>query len=302
MRLLNYELGGRRGVAALVDGSYYDLRPWAEGKGLRAEGLLSVDDLISSGALGSLIGREEEVVRMGEPIPKPKKLPVVLRPEKILMVAVNYVEHGKETRSPVPSEPYFFAKFRNALIGDGDPIYVPRSSKKVDWEVELAVIIGRRCKYVSVADALGCVAGYAIAVDVSFRDLQYEHTSKGYGPNWIKGKALDNSLPLGPWLVTPDEFGDPHDVGLRLYVNGEMKQNGNTRDMVFPVERLIEYASDGMTLAPGDVISTGTPPGVGVSTDGPYLKPGDVVRSEVDRIGSMENPVVLDPAIAGGPR
>ena len=299
MKLANYEREGTVGVAAFIDGSYYDVGSWARAAGveLGGRGSLSIDDVLSSGSLELIARNEERVAKLGEPIPEPRKLPVVLYPEKILMVAVNYAEHGNEVRSALPPEPYFFAKFRNSLVGDGGQIYVPRPSKKVDWEVELAAIIGRKCKYIDAAHALECVAGYALAVDVSFRDLQFERTARGYGPNWIRGKALDNSLPLGPWLVTPDELGDPHEVELRLYVNGELKQRGNTRDMIFPVERLVEYASDGMTLKPGDVISTGTPPGVGLSTDGPYLKPGDVVVSEADNVGRMVNYVVMDPQI-----
>ncbi|BBE42541.1 Fumarylacetoacetate hydrolase family protein [Conexivisphaera calida] len=300
MKLLNYELEGRTGVAAFIDGSYYDVGSWAKAAGVEAlggPGPLSIDDVLSSGTLDLIARSEDRVAKLGEPIPEPRRLPVVLRPEKIILVAVNYAAHGRETHSSLPAEPYLFAKFRNALVGDGGHIYIPRSSRKVDWEVELAAIIGRRCKYIDVARALGCIAGYTIAVDVSFRDLQYEHSTKGYGPNWMKGKAMDHSLPLGPWLVTSDEFGDPHDVGLRLYVNGDLKQDGNTRDMIFPVERIVEYVSDGITLEPGDVISTGTPPGVGSSTDGPYLKPGDVVRSEVERIGNMENRVFMDPML-----
>jgi len=299
MKLLNYELEGRMGLAALIGGSYYDVGSWARAAGsdLASEVPLTLDRALARGALGLLARREDEIARLGEPLPEPRKLPTVISPEKILMVAVNYAAHGSELHSAQPGEPYFFAKFRNALVGDGGHIYIPRSSRKVDWEVELAVIIGNKCKYVSAGDALKCVAGYTIAVDVSFRDLQYGHSARGYGPNWIKGKALDHSLPLGPWLVTADEFGDPHDVDLRLYVNGELKQNGNTRDMIFPVERLIEYISDGITLEPGDVISTGTPPGVGAGTDGPYLKPGDVVVSEIERIGRMENRVYMDPLL-----
>ncbi|MGC9191523.1 MAG: fumarylacetoacetate hydrolase family protein [Conexivisphaera sp.] len=300
MKLLNYELEGRTGLAALIEGSYYDVASWARAlgiEGLSGPGPLSLDLVLSSGNLETLVRSEENIARLGEPLPEPRRLPVVLSPEKILMVAVNYAAHGSELHSNLPAEPYVFAKFRNALVGDGGHIYIPRSSRKVDWEVELAVVIGRRCKYVDAARALGCVAGYTIAVDISFRDLQYGRTTKGYGPNWLKGKALDHSLPLGPWLVTSDEFGDPHDAGLRLYVNGELKQNGNTRDMIFPVERLIEYLSDGMTLEPGDIISTGTPPGVAASTDGPYLKPGDLVVSEIDRVGRMENRVFMDPML-----
>jgi len=300
VKLLNYELDGRTGAAAFIDGSYYDLGSWARSAGVDAlsgPGPLSVDRVLSAGALELVVASEERIAKRGEPIPEPRRLPTVLSPEKILLVAVNYAAHGSEMRSNPPAEPYVFAKFRNALVGDGGHIYIPRSSRKVDWEVELAAIIGRRCKYVDAERALGCVAGYTIAVDVSFRDLQHGHATKGYGPNWMKGKAMDHSLPLGPWLVTADEFGDPGDVGLRLSVNGELKQDGNTRDMVFPVARLVEYLSDGMTLEPGDVISTGTPPGVGASTDGPYLKPGDVVTAEVDRIGRIECRVFMDPVL-----
>ncbi|HUI01792.1 MAG TPA: fumarylacetoacetate hydrolase family protein, partial [Nitrososphaerales archaeon] len=191
--------------------------------------------------------------------------------------------------------PYFFTKFRSALLGPGDQILLPRVSTKVDWEVELAVIIGKGGKYISRDRALDHVAGYTVANDISFRDLQYPpgwpEKLNPLGMNWVKGKALDSSLPLGPWLVTKDEIPDPQNLGLHLRVNGETKQDSSTSDMVFDVATLIEYASAGITLKPGDVISTGTPLGVALWGDRRFLADGDLVEAEVEGIGVLRNPV-----------
>jgi 2-keto-4-pentenoate hydratase/2-oxohepta-3-ene-1,7-dioic acid hydratase in catechol pathway len=188
-----------------------------------------------------------------------------------------------------------FTKFRNALIGPGDPILIPKISKKVDWEVELAVIIGRAGKYITRKDAMNYVAGYAISNDVSFRDFQFDTQlpdgKTTLGLNWVKGKGLDSSFPLGPWLVTKDEIPDPHKLEISLSVNGKRKQLSNTGDMVFKIDSLIEYVSAGITIKPGDIISTGTPQGVAAFTGEPFLKDGDIVEGAIDRIGILRNPV-----------
>ena len=229
------------------------------------------------------------------PISSVKLLSPVLSPEKIYCAAVNYVSHSKEQDVSPPSEPYFFTKFRNSLIGQGNPILIPAASKKVDWEVELAVVIGREGKNIDRNSAADHIAGYTIANDVSFRDLQFGGAEKGsashYGYNWVKGKGLDNAFPLGPWLVTADEMGDPYESAISLSVNGVERQRSKIGEMVFKIDRLIEYASIGTTLRPGDVISTGTPLGVAAFTGVPYLKEGDLAEARIEKIGVLRNPV-----------
>jgi 2-keto-4-pentenoate hydratase/2-oxohepta-3-ene-1,7-dioic acid hydratase in catechol pathway len=216
-------------------------------------------------------------------------------PEKILCVAVNYRLHAREQNLKPPQEPYFFTKFNNALIGNGTPILIPRISMKADWEVELAVIIGKQGKYIDRKQALDHVAGYSVSIDVSFRDLQFPAGWSGaspFGQNWLKGKGLDTSFPLGPWLVTKEEIPDPAKLRLSLTVNGKTKQNATTSEMVFGIPELIEYASAGITLQPGDVISTGTPDGVALFTGDNFLKDGDVIEASIENIGTLRNPVV----------
>lgn len=255
-----------------------------------------VEDLLTPGRIEEL-GR---ALRGGAPRGGLSLADVRLRspiqsPDKILCAAVNYVAHGKEGGSTPPSEPYFFTKFRSCITGDGDPIVIPKISKKADWEAELVVVIGRRGKYISHEDAMDYVAGYCAANDVSFRDLQSPTESQGkpsrYGLNWVKGKALDGAFPLGPWLVTKDEIPDPQRLRISLRVNGATRQDSTTGDMVFSVARLIEYASSGLTLRPGDVISTGTPSGVANYSGVPFLKAGDVVEVEIQGIGTLRNTV-----------
>lgn len=259
--------------------------------------LLTIDQLLSAGAISSLIQVEEKVTEAssGVPVESVKLLSPIQNPEKILLVAHNYRSHNRERDVEPPTEPYVFAKFRNALIGPGDPILIPKVSKEVDWEVELAVIIGKAGKYVAGKDAMDYVAGYAIANDVSFRDFQYSTKlpdgKTTLGLNWMKGKGLDSSFPLGPWLVTKDEIPNPHELEISLSVNGKKKQRSNTSDMIFKIESLIEYISAGITLQPGDIISTGTPEGVAAATGGLYLKDGDIVEGSIHRIGTLNNPV-----------
>ena len=217
-------------------------------------------------------------------------LPPVTDPEKILCVAVNYRAHGEESGSKPPERPYFFTKFRNALIGHNQPILKPKASSQVDWEVELAFVIGRRGKYVEVGRALDYVFGYTILNDVSMRDWQLPGMQP-YGMDWVHGKSMDNSTPVGPYIVTKDEVPDPHNLRLTLRVNGVVEQDGNTRDLIFKIPDLVHWASQGITLKPGDYISTGTPSGVGFPK-GKFLKGGDVVEAEVEGIGVLRNVVV----------
>ena len=209
---------------------------------------------------------------------------------KFMCIGLNYADHAAESGMAVPAEPVLFMKATSAICGPYDPLIIPRGSQKTDWEVELGVVIGKPAKYVSQADALGHVAGYCVINDVSERGWQIER-----GGQWTKGKSGDNFGPTGPWLVTPDEAGDPQDLSLWLSVNGEKVQNGSTRTMVFGVAHLVSYLSQFMTLHPGDIISTGTPPGVGLGMKPPrYLKPGDVVELGIKNLGSQKQLCVAD--------
>ncbi|MDX6314442.1 MAG: hypothetical protein QOF84_527 [Streptomyces sp.] len=202
---------------------------------------------------------------------------------KIVCIGLNYHDHATETGADIPAEPIIFMKAPDTVVGPEDTVLVPRGSEKTDWEVELAVVIGRELRYAASADeALAAVAGYAIAHDVSERAFQIER-----GGQWDKGKNCETFNPLGPWLVTADEVPDPQALGLRLWVNGELKQNGSTADQIFPVAEVVRYLSQFMTLYPGDVINTGTPAGValGQPDPKPYLRVGDVVELEIDGLG-----------------
>jgi 2,4-didehydro-3-deoxy-L-rhamnonate hydrolase len=208
----------------------------------------------------------------------------VARPSKIVCIGLNYADHAHETGADIPTEPVVFLKATTALCGPNDAIVIPEGSTKTDWEVELAVVIARRASYVTVAEAPGYVAGYCLHNDVSEREFQLER-----GGTWDKGKGCDTFAPIGPWLVTPDEIGDVSQLRLWLTVNGQPMQDGNTRTMIFSVPELIAYVSRFMTLLPGDIISTGTPPGVGLGQKPPrYLQAGDSVELGIDGLGKAK--------------
>ncbi len=213
---------------------------------------------------------------------------VVPDPSKILCVGLNYADHAAEFGDPIPDVPVIFNKCTNALIGDGDPIVVPRVSKKVDYEAELVIVIGKRGRYISPDEAIGFVAGYCCGNDVSARDWQLERPGK----QWFIGKTFDTFAPVGPWLVTKDEVENPNALGIKLRLNGQTMQNSNTSNFIFTVPKVVSYVSQVMTLNPGDLIFTGTPPGVGGGRKPPiFMKPGDVVEVEIDKIGTLRNPV-----------
>jgi 2-keto-4-pentenoate hydratase/2-oxohepta-3-ene-1,7-dioic acid hydratase in catechol pathway len=209
---------------------------------------------------------------------------------KFMCIGLNYADHAAESGLKVPSEPVLFMKATSAICGPNDPILIPRGSEKTDWEVELAVIIGTKAKYVSEADALNHVAGYAVANDVSERSFQAERQGQ-----WTKGKSCDNFGQLGPWLVTRDEVPDPQDLNMYCRVNGQTMQDGSTRTMVYGVAHLVSYLSQFFTLHPGDVISTGTPPGVGLGMKPPrYLKAGEVVELGIQGLGDQRQACLAD--------
>lgn len=208
---------------------------------------------------------------------------------KIVAIGLNYRDHAIESNLPIPTEPVMFMKAVTSLSGPNDDVMLPRDATHGDWEVELGVIIGKPCRYVSKTDALDHVAGYVLANDVSERFNQKER-----GTQWSKGKGHDTFCPVGPWLVTPDEVADPQGLDMRLDVNGERMQTGNTRTMIFPIDELISYVSEYVTLMPGDLMITGTPPGVGEGKkpEKIFLKPGDVMELAIEGLGQQRQKVV----------
>ncbi|WP_417260156.1 fumarylacetoacetate hydrolase family protein [Celeribacter sp.] len=209
---------------------------------------------------------------------------------KFICIGLNYADHAAESGLEVPPEPVMFAKFTSAICGPNDPIIIPRGSEKTDWEVELGFVIGKAAKYVSEEDAMDHVAGFCLINDVSERAFQIERSGQ-----WVKGKSSDNFGPTGPWLVTPDEVGDFNNLGMWLEVNGERVQDGSSATMVYRVPFLVSYLSQFFTLEPGDIISTGTPPGVGLGFNPPrYLKVGDKVELGIEKLGTQSQVCVAD--------
>ena len=218
----------------------------------------------------------------------------VPEPPKVMAIGLNYRAHVAEMGRPAPPHQVWFNKQRTCVVGPGHAVEIPRVSSQVDYEGELAFVIGRRCRHVPAADAVGVVAGFTVMNDVSVRDWQWRT------PTWTMGKSFDTHGPVGPCLVTPDELGDPHRLALRTWVNGELRQDSTTGDMIFSCWEMVAELSTVFTLEPGDVVSTGTPAGVGASFDPPrWLVPGDTVRIEVEGVGRLENPVA--PERPGGP-
>jgi 2-keto-4-pentenoate hydratase/2-oxohepta-3-ene-1,7-dioic acid hydratase in catechol pathway len=233
--------------------------------------------------------RREDAVRV--PVDKARLAAPVSDPQKIVCLGLNYRDHAAETRAPIPREPVLFSKYPTALIGPGEAIVLPRVSNEVDFEAELVIVVGRRGRHLSAANALAHVAGYTVGHDVSARDWQL----KKDGKQWMAGKTFDTFAPTGPELVTTDEVPDPQNLGIRLRVNGQTMQDSNTKQMIFGVAATLEYLSKVFTLEPGDLIFTGTPPGVGLArTPQVWLKAGDVVEVEIDGLGTLRNPVVAE--------
>lgn len=234
----------------------------------------------------------EWLERLDEPLPTvPDDVrwgPPIQRPSKIVCIGLNYRDHARETGAKIPEEPILFAKATSSVVGPYDDLRIAPGSEKTDWEVEVAIVMGRRATRVSEADALSYVAGYALHNDYSERHFQLER-----GGQWFKGKSWDTFAPIGPWLATRDEIADPQNIKLWLSVNGEQVQNSSTAEMIFGMAFLVHYVSQFMTLLPGDVISTGTPAGVGLGFNPPrYLRPGDVVSLGADGLGSSRQRVV----------
>jgi len=274
MKLLRYGLAGHEKPGILLDGQRYDVAAFGEDydeQFFATDGPTRLAAFVRAhaGQLPAVADTE----RLGPP---------VARPSKIVCIGLNYSDHAAEMGLARPAEPVFFLKAPSALAGPNDDIIIPRGAEKTDWEVELAVVIGRRAAYVTEAEALDYVAGYVLHHDVSERAFQLER-----GGTWDKGKGCDTFAPLGPWLVTPDEIANPGNLRLWLTVNGQPRQEGTTANLIFGLPFLISYVSQFMTLLPGDVLSTGTPAGVGMGLKPPqYLRPGDVVELGIDHLGS----------------
>jgi 2,4-didehydro-3-deoxy-L-rhamnonate hydrolase len=282
MKLLRYGPKGQEKPGLLdADGRVRDLSaviPDVAGDALLPDSLAQLRTL-DPATLPLVPGTPQSGLRLG---------PCVGRVGKFICIGLNYADHAAESGLPVPAEPVIFNKWTSAIVGPDDDVEIPRGSQKTDWEVELGVIIGRGGKYIDVADALPHVAGYCVINDVSEREYQFER-----GGTWDKGKGCDTFGPLGPWLVTPDEAGDVATLGMWLEVDGKRFQNGTTATMVFGVAHLVSYVSRFMSLQPGDVISTGTPPGVGMGQKPPvYLKGGEVMRLGIDGLGTQTQRVV----------
>ena len=276
MKLLRVgAVGDERPAVMTVDGRLLDLSGLTgdiDGAFLASDGVSRVRAALEAGSLPVL---ETAGMRIGAPL---------ARPGKVVCIGLNYRDHAEETGAAIPDRPVVFMKDPGTVVGPHDQVLVPRGSVKTDWEVELAVVIGRRARYLgSPADAAAVIAGYTISNDVSEREFQLEYSSQ-----WDLGKSCETFNPLGPMLVTSDEVGDPQALGLRLSVNGRLRQSGSTKNMIFGVAHLVWYLSQYLVLEPGDVINTGTPAGVALGLpDHPYLRPGDVVELEIDGLGSQ---------------
>jgi len=242
---------------------------------------------------------DDGLTRLQELTSDPSRLPVVDmrhqrvgapigRPHQVLCIGLNYADHAAESGLELPQEPVLFNKAPNTVVGPYDDVLIPPHSTRTDWEVELAVVVGRRARYLpTVADATACVAGYAVSNDVSEREYQLERSGQ-----WVKGKSCETFNPLGPWLVTPEEVPDVQALDMELDVNGASMQRGSTATMVFPVAHIVWYVSQFMVLEPGDLINTGTPPGVGLGMDPPrYLRPDDVMSLRIERLGAQRQRV-----------
>lgn len=273
MRLLRLGPAGGERPAVEADGTTYDLTAVTDeidGAFLAADGVARTREALDAGRLPVL---DPSGLRVGAPI---------ARPSAVVCIGQNYTAHAAESGAEPPSSPIIFLKTPNTVVGPDDDVRIPPGAQRVDWEVELAIVMGRQASYLgSPDDADAYIAGYAVANDVSERAFQIEQS----GGQWSKGKCCATFNPLGPWLVPADEVGDPQRLGLRSWVNGEPRQDSTTADMIFPVRYLVWYLSQYLVLEPGDVVDTGTPQGVALSGRFPYLAPGDVMELEIDGLG-----------------
>jgi 2-keto-4-pentenoate hydratase/2-oxohepta-3-ene-1,7-dioic acid hydratase in catechol pathway len=280
MKLFRFGNEEQEKPGVLINGKQLDVSSFGEDFGEQffgTDGLSRLQKFLDE--KGSSLPVVSNITRYGSPI---------LRPSKIICIGLNYADHAKESNMELPKEPIIFFKSTTALTGPNDKLVIPKGSSQTDWEVELAVVVGKKASYVSEADASKCIAGYAVHNDYSEREFQLHR-----GGQWVKGKSADTFAPIGPYLVTPDEVKDIDNTRLWLKVNGKTMQDGTTANLVFKVPHLISYLSQFMTLLPGDVISTGTPAGVGLGMKPPlYLKAGDVIELGIEGMGEQKQTAV----------
>jgi 2,4-diketo-3-deoxy-L-fuconate hydrolase len=280
MKLIRYGAAGREKIGVIIDGVKYDTSALGgdyNEQFFEDNGLARLEEFVKANE-GKLIEISDDE-RLGSP---------VARPSKIVCIGLNYADHAHETNAPLPPEPVIFMKSTTSLVGPNDNIVIPKNSVKTDWEVELAIVIGKKASYVDEAEAADYIAGYVLHNDVSEREFQLERNG-----TWDKGKGCDTFAPVGPFLATADEIADVDNLNLWLDVNGKRMQTGNTSTFIFKVPFVVAYISQFMTLLPGDIISTGTPAGVGLGFKPPvYLKPGDVVELGIDGLGTSKQNVV----------
>jgi len=279
MKLIRFGEAGKEKPGVIINDAWFDVSEYIrdyDEKFFESDGLSLLKTIISEKTLKE-ISRD---IRLGPPI---------ARSSKIICIGLNYSDHATESKMQLPPEPVIFFKATTAIVGPNDDLIIPKNSKKTDWEVELAVVIGKKASYVDEAVALNHVAGYLLHNDYSEREFQLERAGQ-----WVKGKSCDTFAPLGPFLATPDEVPDVNDLRLWLTVNGTMMQDGNTKNLVFKIPHLISYLSQFMTLLPGDIISTGTPAGVGLGQkpEPVYIKPGDVMELGIHGLGSSRQKAV----------
>ncbi|MDQ2864537.1 MAG: fumarylacetoacetate hydrolase family protein [Bacteroidota bacterium] len=276
MKLIRFGETGQEKTGVIIDDEYYDTSIFGQDYNehfFETDGLNNLGKFIASNK--DQLPKISKEVRLSSP---------VSRPSKIICIGLNYADHARETKANIPTEPIIFFKATTALCGPNDDVIIPMNSTKTDWEVELAVVIGRKASYVEEAEAMNYVAGYCLHNDLSEREFQIER-----GGQWVKGKSCDTFAPLGPFMATKDEIPDTDNLRLWLTVNGHKMQDGTTADFIFRIPFLISYVSRFMTLLPGDVISTGTPAGVGLGMNPQvYLKPGDVVELGIDGLGTSK--------------
>jgi 2-keto-4-pentenoate hydratase/2-oxohepta-3-ene-1,7-dioic acid hydratase in catechol pathway len=282
MKLARFQAGGRTSLCIVDNGEVIDCG--------EVSGDLSIPAILQT---ETTRGEVERAARSGGQryaLRDVTLLAPIPRPGKFLCVGHNYIDHIEETGAKRPERPTIFNKQSTCVIGPGAPIEKPRASDRIDYEGELGLVISRRCRHVTRAQAPTVIGGFLIVNDVSARDWQ------AHSPTWTMGKSFDTHGPIGPWLVSADEIGDPHRLDIKTWVNGELRQNSNTRQLLFDCYALVEYLSTAFTLEPGDIVATGTPGGVGFKMSPPrYLAAGDTVRIEIEKIGVLENTVVAEP-------
>jgi 2,4-didehydro-3-deoxy-L-rhamnonate hydrolase len=276
MKLIRWTNGNKVSTGIIINEEYYDTSSFGEDYNeefFASEGLNRLKKFIE--------GKKDQLPKLSKDV---RLASPIARPSKIVCIGLNYADHAKETNAQVPKEPIIFFKSTTAVVGPNDDVIIPKNSTKTDWEVELAVVIGKKASYIDEAEALDYVAGYCLHNDLSEREFQIER-----GGQWVKGKSCDTFAPLGPFLATQDEISDIDNLRLWLKVNGKTMQDGTTANLIFKIPFLVSYLSQFMTLLPGDIISTGTPAGVGLGMNPQvYLKPGDVVELGIEGLGSAK--------------